>query len=141
MSEPLLVLDDVRAFYGNVPALFGVSFDVAEGEVVALLGANGAGKSTTLRAISGVITATGRITFAGRRIDGRTPDDVARLGIAHVPEGRGLFRSLSVRENLRTGSFVLPRGSESAEDTERVFELFPVLRARASQQAGTLSGA
>jgi branched-chain amino acid transport system ATP-binding protein len=139
-SAPLLVLDDVFAFYGNIQALFGVTLDVQEGEVVALLGANGAGKSTTLRSISGVVRGVGRITFAGRRIEGKPPEDVARLGIAHVPEGRGLFRSLTVRENLRTGTFVAPPGTNASEEIERVFEMFPVLRERASQQAATLSG-
>jgi len=140
VTAPLLVLEDVAAFYGAVPALFDVSLDVGEGEIVALLGPNGAGKSTTLRAISGVVKAVGSITFGGRRIDGLSPDVVARLGIAHVPEGRGLFPSLTVQENLKLGTFVAPDRSTASADTDRVFEIFPVLRERISQVAGTLSG-
>jgi len=140
VSEPLLRLQDVRVWYGRVPALFGVSLEVAPGEVVALLGPNGAGKSTTLRAISGVVRPVGLVEFDGRQIDGRSPDTIARLGIAQVPEGRGLFPSLTVMENLQIGGYVAPRGTDVAAEIERALSLFPVLGARARQPAGTLSG-
>ncbi|MBI4730438.1 MAG: ABC transporter ATP-binding protein [Acidobacteria bacterium] len=135
----MLSLEDVSASYGRVRALFGVSLEVAEGEAVALLGANGAGKSTTLRAISGVIRPEGRVVFDGKRIDRLAPDSIARLGVAHVPEGRGLFPSLSVIENLKTGTFVRA-ATERPAGIERVLDLFPVLRERPGQLAGTLSG-
>jgi branched-chain amino acid transport system ATP-binding protein len=140
MTEPLLAVEGVSAFYGGIQALFGVNLEVGEGEIVALLGANGAGKTTTLRAVSGVVQKVGAIRFAGRRIENEEPDVIARLGIAHVPEGRGLFPSLTVAENLRIGTFVAPPGAAASEGIERAFELFPVLRERASQEAATLSG-
>lgn len=139
-AEPLLALEDVRAWYGRVPALFGVSLEVGENEIVALLGPNGAGKSTTLRAISGVVRPVGAVRFAGKPIDGKSPDVIARMGIAHVPEGRGLFPSLTVQENLRVGSLVAPPGTDAAAEVQRVFSIFPKLEQRARQLAGTLSG-
>ena len=135
---PLLELEDVHARYGPVQALGGVSLSVAEGEVVAVLGGNGAGKTTTLRAISGLVTTSGRVRFAGESIARAAPERVARAGIAHVPEGRGIFRELSVHENLRLGAY-LHRGGFS-EDYERVCGHFPWLERRRAQQAGTLSG-
>ena len=135
---PLLELTDVDARYGQVRALHGVSLTVDEGEVVALLGANGAGKTTTLRAISGTVKTTGQIVFQGERLHRRTPESMARRGIAHVPEGRGTFASLSVFDNMRLGAWT-QRGP-SARDLARVFEFFPVLYDRRDQQAGTLSG-
>jgi branched-chain amino acid transport system ATP-binding protein len=134
----LLELEDVEARYGPVHALHGVSLQVAEGSIVAVLGPNGAGKTTTLRAISGTVRRSGRIAFAGRRLDRIGPDGVARLGVAHVPEGRGTFAELSVWENLRLGAYTR-RGSIQAE-LERVFTYFPWLADRKRQQAGTLSG-
>jgi branched-chain amino acid transport system ATP-binding protein len=131
---PLLELRGVEARYGAVAALHGVSLTVDEGEIVAVLGANGAGKTTTLRAISGMVRRSGEIRFAGRRI-GRTPEAVARGGIAHVPEGRGTFAELSVLENLRLGAY-----TQRSAALERAYALFPFLRERASQPAGTLSG-
>jgi branched-chain amino acid transport system ATP-binding protein len=135
---PLLELEDVHARYGPVQALGGVSLSVAEGEVVAVLGGNGAGKTTTLRAISGLVTTSGQVRFAGENIARAAPERVARAGIAHVPEGRGIFRELSVYENLRLGAY-LHRGGFS-EDYERVCGHFPWLERRRAQQAGTLSG-
>jgi branched-chain amino acid transport system ATP-binding protein len=137
---PLLELRDVKARYGPITALHGVSLTVDEGEVVALLGANGAGKTTTLRAVCGMVRTAGQITFAGRQIAGRSPEGVARLGIAHVPEGRGLFTELSVWENIRMGAVV--RGGQKALRTnaERILGYFPWMEERRDQQAGTLSG-
>jgi branched-chain amino acid transport system ATP-binding protein len=137
---PLLELRDVKARYGPITALHGVSLTVDEGEVVALLGANGAGKTTTLRAVCGMVKTAGQITFAGRSITGRSPESVARLGIAHVPEGRGLFTELTVWENIRMGAVV--RGGQKAlrANTERILSYFPWMGERRDQQAGTLSG-
>ena len=136
---PLLELDDVRARYGPVQALHGVSLTVEEGQIVAVLGANGAGKTTTLRAISNTVRRDGgEIRFGGQAIGRGGPDDVARLGIAHVPEGRGTFAELSVWENLRLGAYTR-RGSIKAE-LAQVSEYFPWIEERRNQQAGTLSG-
>ena len=132
----LLELNDVSARYGQVQALHGVSIAVGAGEVVALLGANGAGKTTTLRAVSGTVRHSGEITFAGKRLGRAGPDAVARAGIAHVPEGRGIFAELTVWENLRMGAY-LRRGRP---DFGAVLAYFPWLEARRTQQAGTLSG-
>jgi branched-chain amino acid transport system ATP-binding protein len=135
---PLLELEDVHARYGPVQALRGVSLSVGEGEVVAVLGGNGAGKTTTLRAISGLVTTSGEVRFAGERITRAAAEQVARAGIAHVPEGRGIFRELSVHENLRLGAYL--RRDGFAEDYDRVRSHFPWLEKRRDQQAGTLSG-
>ncbi|HEX6700833.1 MAG TPA: ABC transporter ATP-binding protein [Gaiellaceae bacterium] len=135
---PLLELRDVEARYGAVKALHGVSLDVAEGELVAVLGANGAGKTTTLRAISGTVRRSGELRFRGEPLP-RAPESVARRGIAHVPEGRGTFAELSVRDNLRLGAYTR-RGRDSRDDLRRVYAFFPRLQERRDQQAGTLSG-
>jgi branched-chain amino acid transport system ATP-binding protein len=140
MAESLLELEDVRARYGPVQALHGVSLTVGEGEAVAVLGANGAGKTTTLRAVSGTVRRSGRIVFAGRNIARRAPEAVARTGIAHVPEGRGTLTELSVRENLRIGAYVRRDRNAVAEDERRVLGYFPQLADRGRQRAGTLSG-
>jgi len=132
----LLELNDVSARYGQVQALHGISLTVGEGEVVALLGANGAGKTTTLRAVSGTVRRSGDVTFAGKRLGRAGPESVARSGIAHVPEGRGIFAELTVWENLRMGAY-LRRGRP---DFSAVLAYFPWLEARRTQQAGTLSG-
>jgi len=134
----LLELEDVEARYGPVHALHGVSLSVEEGSIVAVLGPNGAGKTTTLRAVSGTVRRSGRIRYAGRALDRLGPDAVARLGVAHVPEGRGTFAELTVWENLRLGAYTR-RGSIQAE-LERVFTYFPWLSERRRQEAGTLSG-
>jgi branched-chain amino acid transport system ATP-binding protein len=135
---PLLELEDVRARYGPVEALHGVTLTVGEGEAVAVLGGNGAGKTTTLRAVSGLVSTSGEIRFAGERITRAAPERVARAGIAHVPEGRGIFEELTVHENLRLGAYLNGRGF--AESYERVSEHFSWLDRRRAQQAGTLSG-
>jgi len=140
MAEPLLALKDVEARYGPVKALHGISLTVGEGEIVAVLGANGAGKTTTLRAISGMVKRSGEIVFAGERISRRSPEAVARLGVAHVPEGRGTLSELSVRENLRLGAYLRRDRRAVAEDQERVLAHFPWLEERRDQEAGTLSG-
>ena len=134
----LLELDGVEARYGPVQALRGITLEVAEGEVVAVLGANGAGKTTALRAISGTVRRSGRISFGGKPLHGG-PEAVARAGIAHVPEGRGTFTELSVLENLRLGAYTRRERNVRA-DVDRVAEWFPWVRERAGQQAGTLSG-
>jgi branched-chain amino acid transport system ATP-binding protein len=139
---PLLELKDVHARYGPIRALHGVSLTVDEGEVVALLGANGAGKTTTLRSISSMTRTSGDIVFDGRGIARRSPEYAARLGIAHVPEGRGLFPELTVWENLRMGA-VGPgrgRGARLEEEAKRVVGYFPWIDRRRDQPAATLSG-
>ena len=135
----LLELQDIHARYGQVAALHGVSLTVEEGEVVALLGANGAGKTTTLRAVSGTVRKAGRVLYAGRDVTRRTPEALARAGVAHVPEGRGILAELTVWENLRLGAYVR-RDRDVKEDFRRVAELFPWVEERRGQQAGTLSG-
>jgi branched-chain amino acid transport system ATP-binding protein len=135
---PLLELENVEARYGPVQALHGVSLSVGEGEVVAVLGGNGAGKTTTLRAVSGLVSTSGEVRVAGRRLTGASPERVARAGVAHVPEGRGLFSELSVYDNLRLGAFLRRDGFD--EDYERVRAHFGWLEDRRDQQAGTLSG-
>jgi branched-chain amino acid transport system ATP-binding protein len=134
----LLELENVRARYGPVQALHGVSLEVDEGQIVAVLGANGAGKTTTLRAISNSVRREGSIRFAGKSVGRGGPDDVARLGIAHVPEGRGTFAELTVWENLRLGAYTR-RGSIN-DDLARVSAHFPWIDERRDQQSGTLSG-
>jgi branched-chain amino acid transport system ATP-binding protein len=136
----LLELRGVEARYGPIKALHGVSLTVGDGEIVALLGANGAGKTTTLRAVSGTVRHSGEIVFEGRQIARGKPDAVARAGIAHVPEGRGLFTQLSVWENLRMGAYVRGERRTLREEAPRIFKYFPWLERRRDQQAGTLSG-
>jgi branched-chain amino acid transport system ATP-binding protein len=134
----LLELHDVEARYGDLQVLRGVSLEVPEGEIIAVLGANGAGKTTTLRAISGVqVKRSGRILFAGKPLRGG-PEAVARLGIAHVPDGRGTFSELTVWENLRLGAYT--RRGNLKDEFSRVLSYFPWLEDRRTQQAGTLSG-
>jgi len=136
----LLELTEVAARYGEVQALHGVSLRVDEGEIVAVLGANGAGKTTTLRAVSNTVKRTGEVRFGGRSLAHRSPESIARRGIAHVPEGRGVLAELSVAENLRMGGYVRrDRGAVKA-DIDRVVAIFPWIDARRDQQAGTLSG-
>jgi len=134
----LLELEDVEARYGAVHVLHGISLAVEEGAIVAVLGPNGAGKTTTLRAVSGTVRRSGRIVFAGKALGRTGPAGAARLGVAHVPEGRGTFSELTVWENLRLGAYTR-RGSIQA-DAERVMTYFPALTERRRQQAGTLSG-
>jgi branched-chain amino acid transport system ATP-binding protein len=136
----LLEVDNIRARYGAIEALKGVSLKVEEGEVVTLIGSNGAGKSTTLRSITGLTPASaGKITFAGEDITRMPAGDIVKRGIALSPEGRHCFARMTVRENLDLGAF-LRRGPEIAADMDRVFELFPRLKERENQKAGTMSG-
>jgi branched-chain amino acid transport system ATP-binding protein len=134
----LLELRDVEARYGPVRALKGVSLAVEDGQVVTVLGANGAGKTTTLRAISGTVRRSGRITFDGKDLGRRGPEGVAKLGVAHVPEGRGTFAELTVEENLKLGAYT--RRGKLAGDIRRMSEYFPWIGERLGQHAGTLSG-
>ncbi len=137
----LLQLAEVEARYGAVRALRGISIDVPEGAIVCLLGANGAGKSTTLKAISGVVKpATGTIVFDGQSLVGLTPNQIVKLGIAQVPEGRKIFRDLTVRENLQMGAYARDDHRAVAQDIEFVFNLFPRLKERTRQLGGSLSG-
>jgi len=137
----LLKLDNVKTYYGNIRALKGISLEVNEGEIVCLIGGNGAGKSTTLMTISGVLTPEeGEVLYQGRAIGGVRPDHIVQMGICQVPEGRMIFPLLTVTENLDLGAYLRKDGDGIKEDVERVFELFPVLRERAKQAGGTLSG-
>jgi branched-chain amino acid transport system ATP-binding protein len=136
----LLEIANLGAFYGPTQALHSLSFGLQEGGITTLLGANGAGKTTTLRAISGLVKTTGEIRFEGGRIDGRKTEDIARRGIAHVPDGRGTFAEFTVEENLRLGAHARRDRSNVAGDFEVVYSYFPRLKERRHQQAGTLSG-
>ena len=141
MSRPLLAIDDLSVHYGAIRALHGISITVEDGEIVTLIGANGAGKSTTLRAVSALCRCSeGTITFDGRNLAGLRPHQVLRLGLAQVPEGRGIFPNLTVDENLDLGAFARKDAAAVASDRDRVFGLFPRLSERLSQRAGTLSG-
>jgi branched-chain amino acid transport system ATP-binding protein len=136
----LLSARKLCASYGATRVLHGLDFDIAEGGVTVFLGANGAGKTSTLRALSGMIDTTGEVTFAGQRIDGSATEKLARLGIAHVPEGRGTFSRMTVEENLQLGAMSRNDRAGIAADIDRAYGYFPKLRERATQQAGTLSG-
>ena len=137
----LLEVDGLHAQYGWTKVLHGLQFVVQEGGITTILGANGAGKTTTLRVVCGMVKATaGQIRFAGERIDGRATEDLVRLGIAHVPEGRGTFVGLTVEENLRLGAYARQGRVALDREFDRVYQYFPVLRERKHQQAGTLSG-
>ena len=136
----LLELEDVTAFYGPVQVLEGVSLNVPENGAVGILGANGAGKTTTLRAISGTVRANGRIVFDGKDIRGMRPDQVAALGIAHVPEGRGTLGDLTVRENLRIGAYLRKDAKGVETDIDYCLDLFPNLQDRIKSNASALSG-
>ena len=136
----LLEVRGLHAQYGASRVLHGLDFSVEEGGITTILGANGAGKTTTLRAVCGMVRAQGEIVFAASRIDGRPTESIVRLGVAHVPDGRGTFVHLSVDENLRLGAYTRRDRGEVAADFERVYGYFPRLRERRRQQAGTLSG-
>ena len=140
-AQPLLELQDVHSYYGNIHALKGISLTVDKGEIVTLIGANGAGKSTTLRTISGIIKPRqGTVKLAGERIDQLPAHKVVERGVLQSPEGRRIFPRLSVQENLEMGAFTRTDKDGIAEDMERVFGLFPRLKERATQKGGTLSG-
>ena len=130
----------LHASYGQTRVLHGIDFSMEEGTITTLLGANGAGKTTTLRALCGMVRTEGRVSFGGQRIDGRATEDIVRLGIAHVPDGRGTFVNLSTEENLRLGAYTRKDRAAVEADLERVYTYFPRLRERRAQQAGTLSG-
>jgi branched-chain amino acid transport system ATP-binding protein len=140
LNMKLLEVKDLNAWYGNTQALFGVSFELEKGGITTILGANGAGKTTTLRAMCQTVKTSGDISFAGNAITGESTDKIVRLGMAHVPDGRGTFTGLTVEENLRLGAYSRSDKHEVTADMERVFERFPRLKERVNQQAGTLSG-
>ncbi|PYN14511.1 MAG: ABC transporter ATP-binding protein [Candidatus Rokuibacteriota bacterium] len=141
MGDPLLTVTNLETYYGPIMAIRGVSFSVPERAIVTILGANGAGKSTILKTVSGVMDPQkGTVTFAGREIQGMDPDKVTRLGISHVPEGREMFPFLSVRENLMMGAYTRRDGDRVKADLELVYGYFPILKGRADQRAGQLSG-
>jgi branched-chain amino acid transport system ATP-binding protein len=136
----LLEVANLGAFYGATQALHGLSFALEQGGITTLLGANGAGKTTTLRAISGLVKTVGEVRFEGARIDGRKTEDIARRGIAHVPDGRGTFAEFTVEENLRLGAHARRDHANVGRDYDVVYSYFPRLKERRRQQAGTLSG-
>ncbi|MEK7851676.1 MAG: ABC transporter ATP-binding protein [Deltaproteobacteria bacterium] len=135
----MLKLSKVHTHYGKIEALKGLSLEVKQGEIVSLIGSNGAGKSTTLMAVSGIIKPTkGQIEFEGKRIDSLSPDAVVRLGISHVPEGRRIFPRLTVKENLLLGAYL--RKDNIEDELEKIYGIFPILKERLNQSGGTLSG-
>jgi branched-chain amino acid transport system ATP-binding protein len=136
----MLNIKDLRAYYGQVQALHGLNFDLNEGSLTTLLGANGAGKTTTLRAICNMVRTTGAIEFEGAPLAGRSTENIVRLGIAHVPQGRGTFTTMTVEENLQLGAITRKDKAGVVSDIERMYDHFPVLKQRYTQQAGTLSG-
>ncbi|MGE5578966.1 MAG: ABC transporter ATP-binding protein [Bacillota bacterium] len=139
MPEAVLSIEDLRVNYGGIEAVKGISFEVPKGDIVTLIGANGAGKSTTLRTIAGLVKPrSGRVKFLGQDITGKDPTSIVRRGITMVPEGRRVFPNLTVLENLRVGAYV--RNDDLSEDIKWVYELFPRLKERSWQVAGTLSG-
>jgi branched-chain amino acid transport system ATP-binding protein len=140
MNPMLLDAKNICAYYGATQVLHGLDLSIAEGGITTLLGANGAGKTTMLRSVCGMVRTTGEIRFRGRAIAGDATEDIVRLGIAHVPEGRGTFVRLTVQENLQLGAMTRNNKAEVAADIDRVFGYFPRLRERYRQQAGTLSG-
>jgi len=141
MAESLLTVTNLETYYGPIMAIRGVSFTAPQGAIVTILGANGAGKTTILKTVSGVMDPQkGTVTFAGREIQGLDPDRVTRLGLSHVPEGREVFPFLTVRENLTMGAYTRPDADGVARDVAMVYEYFPVLKSRAEQRAGSLSG-
>ena len=140
-GQIVLQVDDVHTYYGNIHALRGVSLNVNQGEIVTLIGSNGAGKSTMLNTISGLLRSKeGNIIFEGSRIDRLLPHAIVRIGVCQVPEGRKIFARLTVTENLEMGAFIRHNGAEIKKDMEAVFRLFPRLKERRNQVAGTLSG-
>lgn len=139
-SDIVLSVENLNVSYGSIRAVKGISFDVREGEIVTLIGANGAGKSSTLRAISGVVPYSGRVAYHGTPLQKIPADKIVALGIAQVPEGRGIFGNLTVYENLKLATWQRKDKAEIARDYERVFTIFPRLKERRSQLGGTLSG-
>jgi branched-chain amino acid transport system ATP-binding protein len=138
---PMLAIEDVHVYYGNIAAVKGLTMEVMPGEIVTLIGSNGAGKSTTLRTISGLLRPRqGHVTFNGRRIDRTAADDIVKMGIAQSPEGRRIFPRMTVSENLDLGAFLRKDRAQIVKDREWVLDLFPRLRERINQKAGTMSG-
>jgi branched-chain amino acid transport system ATP-binding protein len=140
MPEPLLRVSGLKVAYGGIQAVKGVDLEVMPGELVALIGANGAGKTTTLRAICQTVKTSGSVLFDGQQLVGKATESVVRMGVGHVPDGRGTFTALSVEENLKLGAYVRKDRAEVALDIERAYTRFPRLKERRNQQAGTLSG-
>ena len=140
MSRMILEVKDLHAGYGATEVLHGLTMNIEEGSITTLLGANGAGKTTTLRALSKMIKVSGQILFDGKAIEGKATEDIVRLGVAHVPDGRGTFGSLSTEENLQLGSYTRKDKQEAALDQEKMYDYVPRLKERRHQQAGTLSG-
>lgn len=136
----LLEVRGLHAQYGPTMVLHGIDFDVKQGGITTVLGANGAGKTTTLRAMCGMVKTQGAVTLGGTRIDGKPTESIVRMGVAHVPDGRGTFMNLTVEENLRMGAYTRRDRDQVAADYERLYGYFPQLKARLKQQAGTLSG-
>jgi branched-chain amino acid transport system ATP-binding protein len=140
MSDILLQVRGLHAQYGQTKVLHGLDFDVKTGGITTILGANGAGKTTTLRAVCGMVKTQGEMLLGGERIDGRATESIVRLGVAHVPDGRGTFLNFTVEENLRMGAYTRKDRAEVELDYERMYTYFPRLKERRKQQAGTLSG-
>jgi branched-chain amino acid transport system ATP-binding protein len=140
MSENLLQVRGLHAQYGSTKVLHGIDFEVRQGGITTILGANGAGKTTTLRAMCGMVRTQGEISLAGERIEGKPTESIVRMGVAHVPDGRGTFLNFSVEENLRIGAYTRGDRAQVQADYERIYGYFPRLRERRRQQAGTLSG-
>ena len=140
MSETMLRVEDLVVRYGDIQAVKGISFQVERGEILALIGANGAGKTTTLRALSGMQPCEGSVMLEDRGLRGLSPDEILRLGLSHVPEGRGIFGGLTVMENLQLGAWIRRDKAARTRDLGMVMDIFPRLRERATQLAGTLSG-
>ena len=140
MSETMLRVEDLVVRYGDIQAVKGISFQVERGEILALVGANGAGKTTTLRALSGMQPCEGSVMLEDRGLRGLSPDEILRLGLSHVPEGRGIFGGLTVMENLQLGAWIRRDKAARTRDLGMVMDIFPRLRERATQFAGTLSG-
>ena len=136
----LLEVSNLTASYGSTQALFGIGFSIEQGRITTILGANGAGKTTTLRALCQTVRTTGSIRIGGEEVNGLATESVVRMGVAHVPDGRGTFTGLTVEENLKLGSFTRKDKAEVALDLERMYTRFPRLKERRMQQAGTLSG-
>ena len=136
----LLEVNKLCASYGATQVLYDVDFSLEAGHITAILGANGAGKTTTLRALCQIVKTSGSIQFDGQQLVGKSTEAVVRMGVAHVPDGRGTFTGLSVEENLRLGAYVRGNKTEMMQDMERMFTRFPILKQRRNQQAGTLSG-
>jgi ABC-type branched-chain amino acid transport systems, ATPase component len=140
MSDNLLQVRGLHAQYGSTKVLHGIDFEVRTGGITTILGANGAGKTTTLRAMCGMVRTQGEISLAGERIEGKPTESIVRMGVAHVPDGRGTFLNFSVEENLRIGAYTRSDRAQVQADYERIYNYFPRLRERRRQQAGTLSG-